>query len=188
MSEQAEQVEQAEGVELPTTASDFRDLLSQLATEKDRQERVALMKSAMGVFRFLETQVSSLQRELEEARKGGVGLILQERLRQVAEEEWTPEHDDAHQMGEMGKAAACYANPVINGDPRISVPEEWPWDEKWWKPSIDYRNQCIRNSTLPAHIVGRIRDLVKSGALSAAEIDRLQRLPSPPEPAKKEEA
>lgn len=34
----------------------------------------------------------------------------------------------------------------------------WPWDENWWKPSLD-----------------PIRNLVKAGALLAAEIDRLQR-------------
>jgi hypothetical protein len=36
--------------------------------------------------------------------------------------------------------------------------QDWPWDERWWKPSND-----------------PIRDLVKAGALIAAEIDRLQR-------------
>jgi hypothetical protein len=39
----------------------------------------------------------------------------------------------------------------------------WPWDQDWWKPSPD-----------------PIRNLVKAGALIAAEIDRLQRL-APPE-------
>jgi hypothetical protein len=34
----------------------------------------------------------------------------------------------------------------------------WPWDPSWWKPSPD-----------------PIRNLVKAGALIAAEIDRLQR-------------
>jgi hypothetical protein len=37
--------------------------------------------------------------------------------------------------------------------------EGWPWDEKWWKPSTN-----------------PIRNLVKAGALIAAEIDRLQRV------------
>lgn len=35
----------------------------------------------------------------------------------------------------------------------------WPWDEEWWKPSED-----------------PVRNLVKAGALIAAEIDRLQRV------------
>jgi hypothetical protein len=35
----------------------------------------------------------------------------------------------------------------------------WPWDNKYWKPSED-----------------KVRNLVKAGALIAAEIDRLQRL------------
>lgn len=37
----------------------------------------------------------------------------------------------------------------------------WPWDAKWWKPSDD-----------------PIKNLVKSGALIAAEIDRLQNIKS----------
>jgi hypothetical protein len=37
-------------------------------------------------------------------------------------------------------------------------PDDWPWDWRFWKPSVD-----------------PIRDLVKAGALIAAEIDRLQR-------------
>lgn len=37
-------------------------------------------------------------------------------------------------------------------------PREWPWDASWWKPSPD-----------------PIANLVKAGALIAAEIDRLQR-------------
>ena len=39
----------------------------------------------------------------------------------------------------------------------------WPWSDKWWKPSDD-----------------PVRNLVKAGALLAAEIDRLQR-GAPPE-------
>ena len=41
--------------------------------------------------------------------------------------------------------------------------EYWPWDMKWWKPSDE----------------DPIRNLVKAGALIAAEIDRLQRRTEP---------
>ena len=84
--------------------------------------------------------------------KSGIELIAKERQRQIEAEGWTPEHDDQHVHGELADAAACY----VDGNP-----VGWPWDEKWWKPSSD-----------------PIRNLAKAGALIAAEIDRLQRLPN----------
>ncbi len=85
----------------------------------------------------------------------GVELIAAERRRQIEQEDWTPEHDDEHSMGELRQAARAYA-----GDPghASNPPAGWPWDEEWWKPSED-----------------AVRNLVKAGALIAAEIDRLQR-------------
>ncbi len=80
--------------------------------------------------------------------KSGIKLITEERRRQVESEGWSRAHDDSHGNGELVEAAVCYA--VGNSD-------RWPWDKYWWKPS------------------GRVRDLVKAGALIAAEIDRLQR-------------
>ena len=86
----------------------------------------------------------------------GVGLIAAERKRHVDEEGWTPEHDDEHSGGSMVEAAVCYA---LYGEGELAhvVPKEWPWDEKWWKPSTYKRN------------------LVKAGALIAAELDRVIR-------------
>lgn len=103
-------------------------------------------------------------------------LISDERQRQVSQEGWESEHDDGHNSGEMADAAAAYAlgaNEVyesikagLSGD--VAAPKCWPWEDKWWKPSI------------------QIRMLSKAGALIAAEIDRLLRAapstPSAPEP------
>lgn len=86
----------------------------------------------------------------------GAQLIAVERQRQTDVEGWTPEHDNEHELGELATAAACYALPDI-------YEEWWPWAPTWWKPSGEYEG------------AGRIRDLVKAGALIAAEIDRLQR-------------
>ena len=59
----------------------------------------------------------------------------------------------------MAVAAACYALPAwCRGRTR-----RWPWDDEWWKPTPD----------------DRIRELVKAGALIAAEIDRLLRDTAP---------
>lgn len=92
----------------------------------------------------------------------GVALIEAERRRQIASERWSSQHDDSHKQGELARAAACYATPKENRpmrSPRSRIPALWPWLGLWWKPMPD----------------DRIRELVKAGALIAAEIDRLQR-------------
>lgn len=81
-------------------------------------------------------------------------LIKKERARQIAVEGWTEEHDDEHTRGEMAAAAHCY---------ETNDPTGWPWDKKWWKPGKDTH-------------AGRIRRLVKAGALIRAERDRLKKL------------
>jgi hypothetical protein len=98
----------------------------------------------------------------------GIELIANERRRQIESEGWTPEHDDEHSDNEIAQAARAYISRAISMGryPGISTrsgaaacPYGWPWDEKWWKPSPE-----------------PIRNLVKAGALIAAEIDRLQRV------------
>ncbi len=85
--------------------------------------------------------------------------LLNERIRQKAEEGWTDEHDDHHVHGELARAAACYAAPIpLNDD---DAPLTWPWDKKWWKSTSQRRN------------------LVKAGALIIAEIERLDRAAKP---------
>lgn len=86
----------------------------------------------------------------------GSELIAAERQRQIESEGWTPEHDDQHQYGELTLAAMCYIEAKsFQFQRNIRL---WPWDAKWWKPK------------------DRISNLVKAGALIAAEIDRLQRI------------
>lgn len=90
----------------------------------------------------------------------GMELIAVERERQVAEEDWTAEHDDEHDGQELAMAACAYAWPgasVLNNGRALPRELLWPWSDGW-KPSGD-----------------RTRELVKAGALIAAEIDRLQR-------------
>lgn len=101
--------------------------------------------------------------------------VMNERDRQWNEEGWTPEHDDAHQYGELAMAAAAYAcntpthrkqidvfaNRIGGGQSRVGwfMPHLllWPFEQKWWKPR-DAR-----------------ADLVRAGALILAEIERLDR-------------
>ena len=86
----------------------------------------------------------------ERKEMSGVELIAVERERQIGEEGWSSSHDSDYDRGQLAAAAACYAWPDVKD-------EWWPWEEKWWKPKDDLRN------------------LVRAGALIAAEIDRLQR-------------
>ena len=85
----------------------------------------------------------------------GARLIAAERQRQITQEGWAPEHDDDHTDGALLLAAVEYIQHVQH------IPDSgecWPWARESWKPSAD-----------------PIRNLVKAGALIAAEIDRLTR-------------
>jgi hypothetical protein len=86
---------------------------------------------------------------------GGAGMIAAERERQVTGEGWTTDHDDEHADESMVAAALMYASEGTHYE--ASIEGIWPWDDKWWKPT------------------DKIRNLVKAGALIAAEIDRLKR-------------
>ena len=94
--------------------------------------------------------------------KTGSELIAEERQRQISEEGWTPEHDDEHSAGQLAMAAASYAIVDVDEDycdiDPVQVIWPWDWNLTWWKPR------------------DRVKNLVKAGALIAAEIDRLQRL------------
>lgn len=107
--------------------------------------------------------------EMERAITEAAADVLAERRRQVAQEGWTPEHDDK-QPGRMARAAACYASHAggclgwspgayRQADPPHTSEAEvlWPWDWDWWEP------KCPR------------RDLVRAAALILAEIERLDR-------------
>jgi hypothetical protein len=98
--------------------------------------------------------------------KSGIELIAAERQRQLEVEDWNAQHDDCHDEGEMAQAAICYATPESdrkyhNNYLKPAYLKGWPWEMTQWKPSPD----------------NRIKELTKAGALIAAEIDRLQRLP-----------
>jgi len=100
--------------------------------------------------------------------KTGTQLIEEERQRQISQEGWTPEHDSAHRSGDLNDAAIVYAQAAAyqaRGESHEMIQSaqkagmiRWPWEDAWWKPSAD-----------------QVKNLVKAGALIAAEIDRLQR-------------
>lgn len=87
----------------------------------------------------------------------GAAMIALERARQVFSEGYSAEHDDRHKRYQLVDAGICYAREATLAARPSSVPLTWPWEDELWKPSE------------------RIDDLVKAGALFAAEIDRLLR-------------
>lgn len=91
-------------------------------------------------------------------RKTGIELIADERKRQIETEGFTSQHDELWLKGQLAIAACCYARPESKD--KENPPFEFPWDGTWWKPTPD----------------DRVRELVKAGALIAAEIDRIQNI------------
>lgn len=109
----------------------------------------------------------------------GIELIAAERQRQIEKEGWTHDHDEEHKMGELTEAAKCYATvgaAIIRGSSAEEWPVsmfdgfndsivEWPWEDESWKPAASAE-----------------RNLIKAGALIAAELDRLHRRAATPSP------
>jgi len=102
--------------------------------------------------------------------KTGTELIADERTRQIEKEGWDSFHDESHTDMCLSTAAASYALDVaaskhseasddwkrIFKDYSTSL---WPFDFEWFKPTPE----------------DPVRQLVKAGALIAAEIDRINR-------------
>ncbi len=81
--------------------------------------------------------------------------VVAERFRQIEQEGWSIEHDDAHASIELARAGATYA--YFAGGVQGHVPQMWPWSQEWWKPA------------------GIRRDLVKACALIIAEGEKFDR-------------
>lgn len=98
--------------------------------------------------------------------EGGVALIAAERQRQIEAEGYDSAHDDAHDNGEIAQAATAYTHKAIEqvetGGRTLQSFVYWPWPDGF------------KASDTP------IPNLVKAGALIAAEIDRLTRTTEKP--------
>lgn len=99
----------------------------------------------------------------------GIEAIAAERQRQIEEEGWTAEHDDNHGPGALAGSASAYAMSasgtlIVGADTPVILdpPPFFGFDAAWWKPKTPRE------------------DLVRAGALIAAEIDRLDRSENQP--------
>lgn len=96
----------------------------------------------------------------------GVKAIADERERQLQAEGFTRDSDEQYREGELARAATAYlqlaAMDLQVGSRKHIASQEppffWPWAPEWWKP-VDAR-----------------RDLVRAGALIAAQIDLIDSL------------
>lgn len=118
-------------------AHDVTHVYATLPVDQFREEaldRIRVLTSMLAVMR----------------RDDGASLIAKERHRQIHVEGWTPEHDSAHQYGELAKRGAALAlshtDAVVMDDGEVVLP---------WKEHPEPRS------------------LVIAGALIAAEIDNL---------------
>ena len=94
--------------------------------------------------------------------KTGISVIIEERLRQLTTKGYDNAHDDAHDKGELSKAAALFAWPALSD---YVFKHEWPEGKLFYHPKE------------PAMTIDdTIKELGKAGALITAEIDRLYRL------------
>lgn len=89
----------------------------------------------------------------------GIAMIRAERARQIGVKGYTPEHDARHDGTQLARAAACYALHAAGvtqiGAHLAGQAWPWPWPQAGFKPGEP------------------VDDLVKAGALIAAELDRL---------------
>lgn len=138
------------------TKTDRMDIILPMGSAtKDDAERMAL-----ALTRGINTQLAHVQSTKRVwPLTHGVGVIADERLRQITELGYTAEHDDEqkcndpdHHLPELVRAAICYLA-------RWETSPEWPWEGRGPKLTPD----------------NRIEELAKAGALIAAEIDRLHR-------------
>lgn len=100
--------------------------------------------------------------------------VIAERRRQVEQEGWTAQHDDdEHYDRALARAALSYTTHYVErawiADEAAAgndvgarydadeSPDEWPWEDQWWKPKTPRK------------------DLVRAAALLLAEIERVDR-------------
>lgn len=88
----------------------------------------------------------------------GAELISQERERQKRVELYTEEQDDRYVASELARAAISYLRYDSPMDDIADAEKLWPWSCDMFKPQ------------------GHVRNLMKAGALIAAEIDRVLRI------------
>lgn len=90
-------------------------------------------------------------------------LALAERVRQLRQEGYNPDHDLGHEL-QLTRAGYCYAeaaaaqimNPAWSSRERDglygvlmnAIPQAWPWEHRYWKPDTDPHRNLVKASAL----------------------------------------
>ncbi len=138
--------------------------------------RVAELRALLDAARSDE----GFRRVVEEFLPGddGVGMIARERVRQVKEEKFGADHDATHTRGELVLAAAAYLMASVRGNASVAA-AMWPFELVSFSPqaldvhAVDTLGQ--RGVVAKSVYEGVLKNLVRAGALVAAEIDRIVR-------------
>lgn len=129
--------------------------------------RAGELKMAKDVGALFNAADLALRPQPSGETREAVAAIAAERQRQIDAEGWSEDHDDEHPIGQLARAAGCYAlsagrdgsdDGFFDCVVDAAIHHSWPWDRSWWKPK------------------DRRSDLVRAGALIVAEIERLDRL------------
>jgi len=119
---------------------------------------------------FIITTIDDAMEALKRKPADGTGLITRERFRQIMEENHPPALDKAWDNCELAFVAAAYVlNAALNVE-NIStlgfdVMNFFPWAKRHFKPRTTFGGGVQKERYL--------KDLVRAGALVAAEIDRV---------------
>ena len=112
----------------------------------------------------------------------GAQMILNERKRQVEKHGYDGPHDDDHTCAEIADAAAVFLHAyqhqacVASYRNGVLIKHETPKASIYKNVESDASVPLWPWSNMPKISKNKIRNLVKAGALIAAEIDRLGRL------------
>ncbi|WP_435609862.1 hypothetical protein [Pseudomonas knackmussii] len=141
-------------------------ILSALLVDLLRQAQPYVGRACSGPGQELSTKIVDALAQIAPAEQySAAGAdVLAERRRQIHVEGFSLEHDDEHHRGELAMAAACYAEEAFcqlrdpDRLPEISqiVPEFWPWEPTWWKPSLDARKNLVKAGALILAAIGVI--------------------------------
>lgn len=125
-----------------------------LAREKSAAEQ--RLQRLQWAYAALERERDALREACAQLGAPSMALreVLAERAGQVAQEGYTPEHDDVHGANEIGQAGVCYVAEGMGLGAFLKLGIAWPWNPSDWKPK------------------GRRRDTVRGVALLLAQLER----------------
>lgn len=137
-------------------------------TAEERQRRIHAVRQSMlvGCVPFMTNPASPERRSIGDSAIGILMEIADERGRQQSEEGYGGSHDDAHEFGELARAAAAYA--LSEAVTFLPPQSQFRRQIAKWIDLVSPWLECPKPHD-------RRRALVIAGALIVAELERLDR-------------